>query len=199
MAMRAVVTYESMYGNTRQIAEAVAEGIRISGPETAAGAGGGAPGVENEVVVLPVATLNDSTLVGADLLVMGGPTHVHGLPRASTRKGAVDAAGRPDSQLHLEPAATGAGIREWLEEAHAVHVQAAAFDTRMHGWPVFTGRASKSIARGLRRQGARLVGPARSFLVEKDNTLTAGEIERARRWGAELARSTRPATRSLAG
>ena len=30
--MKALIVYESSYGNTRQIAEAVAEGIRAAGP-----------------------------------------------------------------------------------------------------------------------------------------------------------------------
>ncbi len=66
---------------------------------------------------------------------------------------------------------------------------AAAFDTRMSGPPTFTGRASKGIARRLRKHGASLVAPPMSFLVTKETHLEADEEERARAWGDELGRA----------
>ena len=77
--MRALVIYESMYGNTHQIAEAIGEGLDLS----------------DGVKVLPLADVTQSMLEQADLIVVGGPTHAHGMSRESTRKAAVDAAGKP--------------------------------------------------------------------------------------------------------
>ena len=59
--MRVVIVYESMFGNTHLIADAIAEGL--------------APG--NEVTVVPVAQAGRELLDGADLVVAGGPTHIH--------------------------------------------------------------------------------------------------------------------------
>jgi len=79
--MRAVVVYESMYGNTHQVAEAIGAGLRSS----------------FEVSVVPVSEAGPAVLADADLLVVGGPTHVHGMSRTSTRKAAVEAADKPAS------------------------------------------------------------------------------------------------------
>ncbi|HLK43561.1 MAG TPA: flavodoxin domain-containing protein, partial [Thermoleophilia bacterium] len=139
--MRALVVYESMYGNTRAAATAVAEGLRIS----------------YQVDVLPVGAATAELVAEADLLVVGGPTHMHGLSRASSRKAAVEASRKPGGP-ELDSDAQGTGAREWLE-ALAIRERsaAAAFDTRMSGPQSLTGRAGVGIARRLRRRGYRLV------------------------------------------
>ena len=73
-------------------------------------------------------------LAGADLVVVGGPTHAHGMSRATTRKAAVAAADKPESPLEVDPDAEGPGLREWfdsLDGLGALPTQAAAFDTRL--------------------------------------------------------------------
>jgi hypothetical protein len=60
--------------------------------------------------------------------------------------------------------------------------------------PILTGRASKAIAKRLRRLGADEASPPESFLVRKDDTLKPGELDRARTWGSELARRVTSAT-----
>jgi hypothetical protein len=170
--MRAVIVYESMYGNTHHIANAIGDGLASSA----------------EVVVVPVEEANRDLLGSADLLVVGGPTHVHGLSRASTRKAAVEAATK-DESLDLDPDAEGPGIREWLEALDRVEINAAAFDTRMHGPAALTGRASKGIARKLDHHGATVVTDPMSFLVTKENHLEPDEEAHARSWGAELGRT----------
>ena len=67
---------------------------------------------------------------------------------------------------------------------------AAAFDTRIDAPAALTGRASKGIAKRLRRCGFSLVVEPESFLVDKHNRLVDGEEERARAWGAALAATT---------
>ena len=74
------------------------------------------------------------------------------------------------------------GWRHWYCDRES---SAAAFDTRAHGPGFVTGRASRRMARRLRRKRARVVG-TKSFFVEK-NALLDGEDERARAWGASLA------------
>jgi Flavodoxin domain len=169
--MNALVMYESMYGNTHHIASAIADGLR---PIYA-------------VTVLPVEGVDREQLGDIDLLVVGGPTHGHGMSRPSTRKAAVDAAEEPASDLAVEPDAEGPGLREWFDRMGRLDTSAAAFDTRVAMAPVLTGRASKGIARKLRHGGATLVVEPESFLVTKDNHLEPGEEERARAWGSDLA------------
>lgn len=174
--MRALVVYESMYGNTHQVAEAVGTGLATA----------------YEVSVVPVAHADPALLDAADLVVVGGPTHVHGMSRPGTRKGAVEAAAKPDSQLKTEPDALGPGLREWFDALGSYPAKAAAFDTRLHGPAAVTGRASKKVAHLLRAHGFDLVAPPESFLVTKQSELEPQESTRAREWGARLVASSTP-------
>lgn len=174
--MRAVVVYESMFGNTRLIAEQVAEGLRT-------GIG--------DVEVVPVAEADKAQLAGADLLVVGGPTHVHSLSSVRSRKAAVTEPDRYGGGAQPEPGAGGTGLREWFQGLSGQSLTprggaAAAFDTRAGGPAVLTGRASRAIAKRLAARGFRLVGGSESFVVESAH-LAEGEPERARRWGRSLA------------
>src|SRR5690242_5292955 len=169
--MRAVVIYESMYGNTHTIAEAIGRGL--------------APG--NDVTVVPVAEAAPELLAGADLVIAGGPTHVHSMSGARSRQAAVEAAHKDGSTLALEPHAQGPGLRDWLGTVGQIRGCSAAFDTRMDAPAMLTGRASKAIAKLLDRHGLTEIAPAESFLVTKDSHLRPGEEDRAERWGRDLA------------
>jgi hypothetical protein len=173
VTMRAVVVYESMYGNTRAVAEAVAAGME---PYAL-------------VSVLPVAEAGPDAdaLRNVDLLVAGGPTHVRGMSRPTSRRSAVEAAAKPGSDLHLEPGADGPGLREWLEHMPCIPSRVAAFDTRMHAPAGVSGSAARRIARRLRRQGFEPAARPEGFYVTKENRLLDGELARARAWGAGLA------------
>ena len=169
--MRAMVIYESMYGNTHAIADAIGRGLATG----------------NEVTVVPVAEATPELLGEADLVVAGGPTHVHGMSGPRSRQAAAEAAHKDGSGLTLEPHAQGPGLRDWLSNVGHVHGCGAAFDTRIDGPAMFTGRASKAIAKLLDRHGLTEIAPAQSFLVTKDNQLQPGEEDRAEQWGRELA------------
>jgi hypothetical protein len=168
--MRALVVYESMFGNTRVVASNAADGLRAA----------------YEVTLVPVAGATGDLLASADLLVVGGPTHMHGLSSAMSRRMAAQAAAKPDSGLSLEPDATGPGVHDLLKRPGAWPALAAAFDTRINGVPAFTGQASRRIARLLRRRGGRLIAAPESFLLSPEGTLADGEAARARRWGEAL-------------
>ncbi|HEX9032815.1 MAG TPA: flavodoxin domain-containing protein [Streptosporangiaceae bacterium] len=174
--MRAVVVYESMYGNTHHVADAIGSGLEEG----------------YDVAVVPVSDADPAVLADADLVVVGGPTHMHGMSRASSRKGAATAAAEEGSGVTLEPDALRQGLREWLDSLGTAqyHARAAAFDTRMSGPAAFTGRASKGVSKALRRHGFDLVAEPESFIVTKENQLAPDEGQRAREWGARLAAST---------
>jgi hypothetical protein len=174
--MRAVVVYESMYGNTHQVAEAIGAGLKAS----------------FDVTVLPVAEAGPAALADADLVVVGGPTHAHGMSRPGTRRAAGEAAEKPGSQLTVEPGALGSGLREWFGSLGQYSIKAAAFDTRIHGLPAITGRAAKGVTRLLRTHGFDVVAKPESFLVTTQNVLEPEETTRAQDWAAGLAASIAP-------
>jgi hypothetical protein len=163
---RALVIFESMFGNTRTIAEAVAEGLssRFATDLT-------------EVSVAPTRIPEDVSLV-----VVGGPTHAFGLTRPRTRE---DAANQTD-RLLVSPAG---GLREWLEAVDAPPSRrgAAAFDTRIEK-PRLPGSAGRGAEKRLRRLGFRVVAAAESFFVTgTKGPIVPSEVERARRWAEQVA------------
>jgi hypothetical protein len=163
--MRALVVYESMFGNTQAIAAAVAEGIA------------------GRMAVDLVEVADAPTSVDADLVVAGGPTHAFSMSRANTRESAAEQAdGR---QL----VSRGRGLREWLAEAGPGlrGARAATFDTKITKGHL-PGSAARAAQKRLRRFGSRIVSPAHSFTVlGTAGPLGDGELARARQWGAELA------------
>jgi flavodoxin-like protein len=175
--MRALVVYESMYGNTRRIAEAIGRGLAKV----------------TDVTVVPAVRATPELTASADLVVVGGPTHVHGMSRPATRKAAAEAAKEPQGP-RFEADAAGAGIREWLLASATLPPLGAAFDTRMAGPSVFTGRAARGVATRLRRRGCLLVTAPESFLVTKRNVLREEEEARAEEWGIRVARCAAFAT-----
>ena len=166
--MRALVVYESMFGNTRAVAEAVAEGLAAGMPVDLVEVGTAPAGLPDEV----------------GLLVVGGPTHAFALTRPATRGSAQDQADRP-------LVSTGIGLREWLaavRDSRAGAVAAAAFDTRVDK-PRLPGSAARGAQRRLRRHGFRIAARATSFYVTgaAPHELVTGELDRARQWGERLA------------
>ena len=171
--MRAMVVYESMFGNTRVIADAIAKGLEPVGI----------------VVVVPVPEAGHEMLADVDLLVVGGPTHFHGMSRTRTRKWAAATAQKPKNDLVLDRDAQGPGVSDWLRSLGHGHTKVAAFDTRFKGPAVLRGKASRAISRKLRRHGFEVVAKPKSFFVTLQNQLEPGEEARAQEWGKRLAAS----------
>jgi hypothetical protein len=169
--MKAVVVYESLWGNTAAIARAIAQAL--------------GPGAQ----ALSTAEAIEAAIADADLIVAGAPVHSMNLPtemsREWARTGGLGPGGAPPDLSHPS-------MRTWLAELPKGRGRSAAFDTRVEAW-YGRGAASK-ILRGLKRAGYRPLAKVRGFYVSghpikptSDGTLRDGEIERARLWGAELA------------
>lgn len=170
--MEAIVVYESMFGNTHTIAEHIATGL-ASAPDVTA-------------TVMSVHDVTPELLASAELLVVGGPTHVHGMTSERTRAGVEDMATK--NHLALDPDWEGPGLRDWFDAlTSAANRPAAAFDTRVHGTTLLTGQASKGIAKRLDKHGYHLVVDPESFFVDKSTHLEADEAERATAWGRGVA------------
>jgi flavodoxin-like protein len=165
--MKAQVVYESMFGNTREVAAAIADGLAA----------------HVKTGVAEIGDYDSRSGEDVDLLVAGGPTHTFGLSWSRTR---ADAA----SRATMPVVSRGAGLREWLADLPKSETtrNAATFDTRVHvrGLP---GSAARGAARRLRRRGYRLVVAPESFWVTGPTGPVAdGELERARAWGDRLGR-----------
>src|SRR5690606_5384457 len=124
---------------------------------------------------------------GADLLVVGGPTHVRGMSRPWSRE-----------RLHAQQLGThgdiAAGVREWLKSlpASGTDRTAAAFDTRLPS--ALAGGAANGVAHALQEHGFLLLAEPEGFIVEDvDGPLRPGERDRARAWGAQLVRGLKEA------
>jgi hypothetical protein len=162
---RALVVFESMFGNTEAVARAVGDGLAERMP----------------VDVVPVSAAPDALPADVELLVVGGPTHAFGLSRASTRRSAVDQGAQPRGGVAV-------GLREWLAALALAGVahRAVTFDTRVRvrGLP---GSAARAVTRRLRSLGFD-VDEHRTFWVQgTPGPLADGELDRARAWGVDLA------------
>lgn len=174
--MLVAVVYESVFGNSEAIAQAIAHGIREAAPGTA---------------VECVHTDDASADLGrADLLVVGGPTHFLGMPSPRSRRiqqqKAEQGAWHHDEEDGARPVPPG--VREWLDALPAAgrgH-RAAAFDTRLG--TLMAGSAARQITRILRRRGYQMIDRPQGFVVEDyGGPLAEGELDRAHAWGAALA------------
>ena len=178
--MRALVVYESMFGNTETIARAVADGL----------------GERYDVTTVEVGSAPERLPADVALLVAGGPTHAMGLTRPGTREQAAEQLAKEPGRAGL--VSRGRGLREWLAELEPVaSLPAATFDTHVDNR--FPGSASRAARRRLRSLGYD-VRRAESFHVSgTTGPLTDGEPARARAWAADLAAQLAPARKGPSG
>jgi hypothetical protein len=165
--MDVLLVFESMYGNTARVAESIAEGMEHA---------------DVRLTLRNVDDAGDVDVSAFDMLIVGGPTHAHGMTRSATRRTAID-----DEKNTYDDPSVGAGLRDWLGGLPAVvGLPAATFDTRFDRSPLLTGEASKGIERRLR--GLRFdVRERKSFFVDTSNQLVDGQLKRAWAWGRSLA------------
>ena len=166
--MKAIVVYESMWGNTEQVARAVAAGLSES----------------LAVEVTDVASAPAEPGSEFSLIVVGGPTHAFSMSRPATR-----------ADAHARGAEHGedvAGVREWLDQLPPAHrAQAVAtFDTKVTKMRRLPGSAAKSAAKAASRHGYERPRFVESFYVQDmEGPLLDGELDRATEWGRHLASS----------
>jgi flavorubredoxin len=165
--MKAIVVYESHWGNTAAVAKAVAEGI-----------GSGAK-------ALSTAEASAAATAGAGLIVAGAPVFAFSLPTEMQ----LERIGANTIRTGKAPDVSQPAMRAWLNQLPAAKGRFAAFETRLWWSP---GGATGGIEKGLVRAGYTRLVKAQRFIVEgKEGPLRAGELEKAKAWGAQLAQAMR--------
>ena len=161
--MKALVVYESLYGNTADVAAAIASGI-----------GPGATAVDTDQAT-------PAALADADLVVAGAPLMALRLPTEAMRTSAVES-----DAPNVRPAdVSHPSMRTWLANLQPGSGAFAAFETKLRWSP---GGATGAIENGLERVGYHRVARGQKFYVEgRYGPLRIGELERALRWGREIA------------
>jgi hypothetical protein len=185
--MRVAVAYESLCGNTHAVAAAIAAGVTDARPDA-------------QVDVLRVGDADARQVAGADLLIVGGPTHMLGMTTSLSRRMGVSAEAKkkPAERHELEPDAEGPGLRDWFHDLPDTTGgrPAAAFDTRIGA--KLAGGAAHSIARRLEHHGYEVIVEPEGFYIQDngEGPLKEGETERARAWAAGLLRQVAAAVPS---
>jgi flavodoxin len=171
--MKAIVVYESYWGNTASVAQAIAEGL---GSDSRA---------------MSTAEAKAEALAGVDLIVAGSPIVAFSLPSEKTRN---DMAARPDKKAPSPPDLSHPSIRTWLvalpqagASGGGAVVHAAAFET---GFKLSPGGAAGKILKMLGEKGYQPIAKKQRFLVKASyGPMKEGELDRAKAWGAELAKA----------
>lgn len=166
--MKIVIVHESMFGNTEAIANAIADGARSHGAQ---------------VIRATADDVSVRDLEDADLVVLGAPTHAHGMPAADARANLVRSDRKHRYPVILDDQGS---LRSLIEELPVSIRLAAAFDTRFRKPMWLTGSAASWIERRLRAQGCPVASRQSYFVEHMGGPLIAGELARARAWGAVL-------------
>ncbi|MEA3334742.1 MAG: flavodoxin family protein [Chloroflexota bacterium] len=148
LPMNTIVIYFSRFGHTKLVAETIAETMQANG----------------SVRVIGADQLTNADLEGAELVVMGTPTHKMNLPEAV----------RP--------------VFDSLPKRILKDVPVAAFDTSYKmGWFLNKFTAAKKLNRKMRKMGGKPILPPETFLVvDREGPLYDGEIERAEIWAESI-------------
>lgn len=157
--MRALMVYESLWGNTEQLARAIADAV-----------------AEQFSIDVADSDAAPASVEAYDLVVVGAPTHAFTMSRASTRAEA--------GKTHGAPHVPARGIREWLDvlKSPTTTIPALVFDTRVDH-PRLPGSAAKAARQGLRRVGLSTGTAQETFRVHGyGGPLLDGELERAVAW-----------------
>jgi hypothetical protein len=165
--MKALVVYESFWGNTEQVAQAIAKGLSCHG----------------DVEMFEVSHAPHEITEQLDLIVVGGPTHAFSMTCANTREDAFKQGASQGSK--------DVGVREWLQCLHRGRHRepVATFDTKAEKVRHLPGSAAKGAANAFHRLGYKtLVKPMSFYVRSNSGPLLDGELGRAELWGERLGR-----------
>ena len=161
--MKAMVIYDSQYGNTAQIAQAIADGLR------------GTAGDALAVDLRKVGDVHPDQLAGLDLLLAGAPT-----------QGSRPSPGMHDF-LNRIPKDALAGVKVAAFDTRT-DMDKLAGSLRLVG-KIFDhfGYAAPRISSSLEKKGGQAVKPPEGFFVKgTEGPLEEGELERAADWARQI-------------
>ena len=155
--MKALVVYDSVFGNTEQIANAI----------------GNALGSGNDVGILRVNDVKPEHLAGLELLIVGSPTRAfRPTPAITTFLKNISV----DSLKDVKVAAFDTGISMNDTNSRVLRFLVKSF-----------GYAAKHIADRLEKKGGRLLAAPEGFFVTgTEGPLKEGEFERAAAWVKQI-------------
>ncbi|GLY29581.1 flavodoxin domain-containing protein [Kineosporia sp. NBRC 101731] len=157
--MKALLVYESMFGNTESVARAVAAGL-------------------GTVMHTDIHTVASAPLVlpdDVDLLVVGAP---HGLD--SCRDLALTQAHRAG----IAARSTGIGVCEWLQRLQPADIAAVAFGTCVY---TQMSDGTDPVSHRLHHLGMRVMRHESFYTRDTLGPLEGHELEHARLWAQRLA------------
>jgi flavodoxin len=159
--VKAMVVYDSMYGNTGKVAEAIGKAL----------------GPQEDVEVVRAGEMKPEQLAGVRLLIVGSPTQKF-RPTGTTTQFLK---GIPQNGLNgVKVAAFDTRITE--DEIEEIRI--LAFFVSIFGY------AAKPIADRMQKKGGELAVPPEGFYVGgMEGPLLEGELERAAGWAREIAAS----------
>jgi flavodoxin I len=158
MSMKAMVVYDSVYGNTEKIAAAIGAALSSAG----------------DVEVIRASEARPGPLAGLTLVVVGSPTQKFRpiAPVTGFLKGIP-----PNGLKGVKVAAFDTRFTESAVEK----VRILAFFVNILGY------AAKPIAAALQKKGGDLALPPEGFYVaDTEGPLLEGELERAAAWAKQL-------------
>jgi len=162
--MKSMVVYDSLYGNTEQIAQKIASTL----------------GSQEDVGVLRVGEVKLEQLAGLKLLVVGGPTQ---------RLRATEAI---YNFLNRIPKNGLKGVRVAAFDTRLTMSEIEKRPPLPFFHRIF-GYAAGRIAPGLKKKGGKLVVRPEGFLVEgMKGPLVQGELERAESWARQISATIAP-------
>jgi flavodoxin I len=157
IGVKALVVYDSVYGNTEKIAQEI----------------GGALSSEADVRVVRVSDAKPEDLIGLDVLLVGSPTH-GGRPTSAMRAWLKDLA-----RHSLQGVRTaGFDTRGDLSGVNS---------GLLKSFVGMIGYAAERVARQLvKRGGSQGVPPAGFLVMDREGPLKEGELERAAAWARQI-------------
>ena len=156
--MKAMVVYDSAYGNTEKVAQAVANAL----------------GSQEDVVLARAGDVKPEQLAGLTLLIVGSPTQKFSPTSATTHC----LKSIPEKGL---AGAKVAAFDTRFTEGEIEKVRILAFFVRLFGY------AAEPIAKRLEKKGGVLAVPPEGFYVgDTEGPLLEGELERAADWAEQI-------------
>jgi flavodoxin len=181
--MNTIIVYDSLFGNTERIAQAIADTLRTFG----------------QVQAIRIEPSQSDELQRQAILHQYRATDVRLEPAHAVELQGVDmlVIGCPTQAFKATPAMLS--FLEKISAASLSGLAVACFDTRYPRPLWLTGSAARVIARKLQKMGVSLLLPPESFFVTgTQGPLKSGELERAATWARMLftkAEASQPAMR----